>query len=100
MTEKEGMLSSRDIAKAVPEINVIIDGHTLQYSEVVGNTLIAQTGAYFSNAGIVKIFYEPDSRKIVNTVGHVISSADAEAYESNWEVSKPLKTLKRGRSLF
>lgn len=93
MTEKEGMLSSRDIAKAVPEINVIIDGHTLQYSEVVGNTLIAQTGAYFSNAGIVKIFYEPDSRKIVNTVGHVISSADAEAYESNWEVSKTIEDI-------
>ncbi|MBS6340922.1 MAG: 5'-nucleotidase C-terminal domain-containing protein [Eubacterium limosum] len=94
MTEKEGMLSSRDIAKAVPEINVIIDGHThAQYSEVVGNTLIAQTGAYFSNAGIVKIFYEPDSRKIVNTVGHVISPADAEAYESNWEVSKTIEDI-------
>ncbi|ALU15543.1 5'-nucleotidase/metallophosphoesterase domain-containing protein [Eubacterium limosum] len=94
MTEKEGMLSSRDIAKAVPEINVIIDGHThAQYDEVVGNTLIAQTGAYFSNAGIVKIFYEPDSRKIVNTVGHVISSADAEAYESNWEVSKTIEDI-------
>lgn len=94
MTEKEGMLSSRDIAKAVPEINVIIDGHThAQYDEVVGNTLIAQTGAYFSNAGIVKIFYEPDSRKIVNTVGHVISPADAEAYESNWEVSKTIEDI-------
>lgn len=94
MTEKEGMLSSRDIAKAVPEINVIIDGHThAQYDEVVGNTLIAQTGAYFSNAGIVKIFYEPDSRKIVNTVGRVISPADAEAYESNWEVSKIIEDI-------
>lgn len=94
MTEKEGMLSSRDIAKAVPEINVIIDGHThAQYDEVVGNTLIAQTGAYFSNAGIVKIFYEPDSRKIVNTVGHVISPADAEAYESKWEVSKIIEDI-------
>lgn len=94
MTEKEGMLSSRDIAKAVPEINVIIDGHThAQYDEVVGNTLIAQTGAYFSNAGIVKIFYEPDSRKIVNTVGRVISPADAEAYESNWEVSKTIEDI-------
>lgn len=94
MTEKEGMLSSRDIAKAVQEINVIIDGHThAQYDEVVGNTLIAQTGAYFSNAGIVKIFYEPDSRKIVNTVGRVISPADAEAYESNWEVSKTIEDI-------
>ena len=94
MTEKEGMLSSRDIAKAVPEINVIIDGHThAQYDEVVGNTLIVQTGAYFSNAGIVKIFYEPDSRKIVNTVGRVISPADAEAYESNWEVSKTIEDI-------
>ena len=94
MTEKEGMLSSRDIAKAVPEINVIIDGHThAQYDEVVGNTLIAQAGAYFSNAGIVKIFYEPDSRKIVNTVGRVISPADAEAYESNWEVSKIIEDI-------
>ena len=94
MTEKEGMLSSRDIAKAVPEINVIIDGHThAQYDEVVGNTLIAQTGAYFSNAGIVKIFYEPDSRRIVNTVGRVISPTDAEAYESNWEVSKIIEDI-------
>lgn len=94
MTEKEGMLSSRDIAKAVPEINVIIDGHThAQYDEVVGNTLIAQTGSYFSNAGIVKIFYEPDSRKIVNTVGRIISPTDAEAYESNWEVLKTIEDI-------
>lgn len=94
MTEKEGMLSSRDIAKAVPEINVIIDGHThAQYDEVVGNTLIAQTGSYFSNAGIVKIFYEPDSRKIVNTVGRIISPTDAEAYESKWEVLKTIEDI-------
>ncbi len=94
MTEKEGMLSSRDIAKAVPEINVIIDGHThAQYDEVVGNTLIAQTGSYFSNAGIVKIFYEPDSRKIVNTVGRIISPTDAEVYESKWEVLKTIEDI-------
>lgn len=94
MTEKEGMLSSRDIAKAVPEINVIIDGHThAQYDEMVGNTLIAQTGSYFSNAGAVKIFYDPDSRKIVNMVGRSISPADAEAYESSWEVSKTIEAI-------
>lgn len=94
MTEKEGMLSSRDIAKAVPEINVIIDGHThAQYDEMVGNTLIAQTGSYFSNAGAVKIFYDPDIRKIVNMVGRSISPADAEAYESSWEVSKTIEAI-------
>ena len=94
MTEKQGMLSSRDIAEKVPGINVIIDGHThAQYDQMVGNTLIAQTGAYFSNAGIVKIFYDPNEKKVVNTVGHVVTPTDAAAYDSDWEVSQTIKAI-------
>lgn len=94
MTEKQGMLSSRDIAEKVPGINVIIDGHThAQYDQMVGNTLIAQTGAYFSNAGVVKIFYDPNEKKVVNTVGHVVTPTDAAAYDSDWEVSQTIKAI-------
>ncbi|WP_195269156.1 5'-nucleotidase C-terminal domain-containing protein [Eubacterium sp. 1001713B170207_170306_E7] len=94
MTEKEGTLSSKALAQAVPEINVIIDGHThAQYDEMVGGTFIAQTGAYFSNTGIVKIFYNPDTGKIVNTVGRPVPAADAVAYESDWQVSKTISDI-------
>jgi 5'-nucleotidase len=44
---------------AVPGIDVIIDGHShtlLETGKVVSDTLIAQTGEYLENIGIVKIY--------------------------------------------
>lgn len=49
------------LAETVPGIDVIIDGHShteLPNGKMVGNTLIAQTGAFTDNIGIVEISAE------------------------------------------
>jgi len=53
-----GYTQDRKLAESVPEIDLIIGGHshsTLETGEQVGNTLIVQTGCYGKNVGRVKI---------------------------------------------
>lgn len=53
--------TSKKVAAAVPEIDVIIDGHshtTLNTGLLVGNVLIAQTGEYLKNLGRVDLTFE------------------------------------------
>jgi len=50
-----------DLAKAVPEIDIIISGHThttLYEPILVGNTVIASAGEYGRNLGIVRLSYD------------------------------------------
>lgn len=56
--DKATKITSDMIAKEVPGIDVIIDGHshtTLEKGMVVENTLIASTGSYMENVGVVQI---------------------------------------------
>lgn len=51
-----------DVARAVPGIDIIIDGHSHDFLPEglrVGNTLIAQTGEYGKNVGVVAISRAP-----------------------------------------
>ncbi len=53
-----GYNQDRKLAQAVPEIDLIIGGHshtTLEQGERVGNTLIVQTGCYGKNVGRVTV---------------------------------------------
>jgi len=53
--------TSRDVAEQVEGIDLIIDGHShteLKEGMVVGDTLIAQTGAHLNNLGIVTLTLE------------------------------------------
>lgn len=94
MTEKPGVLSSRDIAEKVQGIDVIIDGHThAKYDIVVGDTLIAQTGSGFGNVGLIKVFYNPDTKKIENSVGKLITPEQAADYESDWTVAETIMQI-------
>jgi 2',3'-cyclic-nucleotide 2'-phosphodiesterase (5'-nucleotidase family) len=54
---------SSALAQAVPEIDVIIDGHShavLEHGVLVNGVLIAQTGAYAANIGKIDISVLPD----------------------------------------
>jgi len=56
--------TSATVAKKVPGIDVIIDGHShteLEEGMVVGETLIAQTGAHLNNLGIVTLTVKNDT---------------------------------------
>lgn len=56
MGKKDSEITSEMLAKAVPEINIIIDGHSHEvYSETVGHTLIQQVGTKSKNIGKIEI---------------------------------------------
>ena len=53
-----GYTQDRKLAEAVPEVDLIIGGHshtTLEQGEQVGNTLIVQTGCFGKNVGRVTV---------------------------------------------
>ena len=65
----EDMDSKGDIAlaKAVPEIDVIVGGHThseLKEAQLVGNTLIVQAGGYSDNVGRLDIIVKKETNTI------------------------------------
>ena len=56
------------LAKKVPEIDVIISGHShtkLTEPLIVGNTIIGSSGEYSQNLGIIKITQDPDESWIL-----------------------------------
>ncbi|MCJ8341662.1 MAG: 5'-nucleotidase C-terminal domain-containing protein [Cetobacterium sp.] len=58
-TEKK--YQSIGVAEAVPEINIIIDGHShtpLSEKKVVNGVTIVQTGEYSKNVGVVKVDFD------------------------------------------
>lgn len=57
--------TSYDLATAVPEIDLIIDGHShTVIQDNVGNTTIVQTGAFLQNLGRIKITFTADGPSI------------------------------------
>ncbi len=77
--------TSKKLAEKVKGIDVIIDGHShtlLTNGLTVGNTLIAQTGNYSQNVGIVDLFYNPDGTFAFKNAA-LFSYASASAYPSN-----------------
>jgi len=57
--------TSYDLAGAVPEIDLIIDGHShTVIQDKVGNTTIVQTGAFFQNLGRINITFTADGPSI------------------------------------
>ncbi|MBN2899430.1 MAG: 5'-nucleotidase C-terminal domain-containing protein [Clostridia bacterium] len=72
--DEETAVKSSDIANAVPEIDVIIDGHShsvLNDGMMVNGVLIAQTGEYTKNLGIVDL----------NVVNGKVTTKTASLYE-------------------
>ena len=65
----EDMDSKGDIAlaKAVPEIDVIVGGHThteMTEAQLVGQTIIVQAGGYSDNVGRLDLMVEKETKKI------------------------------------
>ena len=59
----------RALATAVPELDVIVGGHShtaLRAATSVGNTIIVQTGAYTANLGDLELVIDPATKKITS----------------------------------
>ena len=57
----------RALATAVPELDVIVGGHShtaLRAATTVGNTVIVQTGAYTANLGDLELAIDPATKKV------------------------------------
>ncbi len=80
--DDETLVKSSDLANAVPELDIIIDGHShsdLPEGLLVNGVLIAQTGEYTKNVGIINLTVE-DGKVISKTASHYTKedSADKE----------------------
>ena len=66
---KRGKSEDEQLAKKVPEINVIISGHshtTLNEPIMVGNTVIGSSGRYAENIGSIKMIKNGDTWELQN----------------------------------
>ncbi len=75
--DKSSVVTSDAIARAVPGIDVIIDGHShteLPQGLLVGSTLIAQTGSYDHNLGRVDL--QLQDRKLTGKTARLLSPAE------------------------
>jgi 5'-nucleotidase len=60
----------RSLATAVPELDVIVGGHShtaLRAATTVGKTIIVQTGAFAANLGDLELVIDPATKKVVSS---------------------------------
>jgi len=65
-----------ELAKAVPEIDVIVGGHThtkLPAPVIVGNTIIVQAGAYSEYVGRLDLVVNSDAKKVTANTFQLLS---------------------------
>ncbi|QSX07077.1 5'-nucleotidase C-terminal domain-containing protein [Sedimentibacter sp. zth1] len=92
--DKSTEITSDKIAEQVDGIDVIIDGHShtaLKDGKLVNNTLIAQTGEYDKNLGIVNI--EISNGKIVNKEAKLLCSKEMTDVEADADVQAVLDSI-------
>lgn len=91
--DEETKVKSKDIAKKVKGIDVIVDGHshdTLEEGLLVEDTLIVQTGNYLQNIGLVEVKLGKDIEKKASLLT-VEKAADIEANKALADEIEKLK---------
>ncbi|GHU61436.1 metallophosphatase [Clostridia bacterium] len=87
---------SDNLAKEVPEIDLIIDGHShtvLPEGLLVGNTLIAQTGAHGENIGEVELTFQ--NGVLVQKKATLIGDLTKSEIKENEEIKQYLEQMKQ-----
>jgi len=95
-TPYDGTLST-ELAEKVPEIDVIIDGHShseLPYGLDVNGVLIAQTGDHGNNLGKVTVFVEKG--KIISKIAEFITVEEAMETAPDETVESMLAAIRAG----
>lgn len=93
--DESSIVTSKEIAEKVDGIDVIIDGHShteLENGLVVNNTLIAQTGEYDNNLGMVEI--DVKDGKIQNKTAKLLKSSDYTNLEEDKDVTSVINQIK------
>ena len=93
--DESSTVTSKEIAQRVNGIDVIIDGHShtdLPEGLVINNTLIAQTGEYDQNLGMVEI--NIDNHKVTNKSAKLLKATDYAGLAEDKNVSTVVNEIK------
>lgn len=93
--DESSTVTSKEIAQKVNGIDVIIDGHShtdLPEGLVINNTLIAQTGEYDQNLGMVEI--NIDNHKVTNKSAKLLKATDYAGLAEDKNVSTVVNEIK------
>lgn len=85
--------TSKEVAEKVEGIDLIIDGHSHEeLNEVIGDTLLVQTGNYLSNIGIVDL--EIEGGKVVKKEARLINTEELQDLEPDAEIEEEIRKIK------
>jgi len=93
--DEETLVKSTDIAKALPEIDVIIDGHShtdLEEGMMVNGVLIVSSGEYTKNVGIVDLTIMDG--KVTSKSAKLFTKAEAADMEGSAKVTALMDEIK------
>lgn len=88
--------TSKKVTEQVPEIDLIIDGHShtvMEKGMMVGNVLIAQTGEYSKNIGKIQLTFE--GGKLTGKTASLISRKDADHVQADQAVLDIISSVKK-----
>ncbi|MFB9274200.1 5'-nucleotidase C-terminal domain-containing protein [Cohnella cellulosilytica] len=88
--------TSRLVAEQVAGIDLIVDGHShtvLEQGLKAGDTLIAQTGEYGNNLGVVELTLD-DSKKVVDRQARLIARPAADDVEADEAITEIINKVK------
>lgn len=92
--------TSSKLAQAVPEIDLIVDGHshtTLNNGMLVGNTLIVSAGDYDKNLGTVQLTFE--GTKLIAKQATLVSKLETQQIAEDKEVLNFIKEMNTDQEL-
>ncbi len=85
--------TSKEVAEKVQGIDLIIDGHSHEeLNELIGDTLLVQTGNYLANFGLVEL--EIQEGKVVNKEAKLIGAEDLVDITPDAEVEAEIERIK------
>ncbi|WP_375790282.1 5'-nucleotidase C-terminal domain-containing protein [Paenibacillus agricola] len=90
--------TSKKLAEQVPEIDLIIDGHShtvMEKGTMVGNVLIAQTGEYSKNIGKIQLTFE--AGKLTSKTASLITRKDAEQIQADPAILDIINDVKKSQ---
>jgi 5'-nucleotidase/UDP-sugar diphosphatase len=91
--------TSREVAQQVTGIDLIIDGHshtTLNNGLYIGDTLIAQTGEYSNNVGVVELTLDNDNT-VTDRNARLITRKYADIVQADPVVQKIIADVQAGQ---
>ena len=81
------------VAKEVPGIDIIIDGHSHQVvNQMIGNTLITQAGEYGNKIGVIDLLFK--DRKLSGKNAVILSKEDTANIEPDKKITELIAQIK------